>query len=152
MTITLLPYSGDKNALNKVFGTGQQMTGYTLTDPSEVVTPIIRIDSRQNETGGFDPTNYNMAYIDEFQRYYWITDMRTEDNYIWRIYLRSDPLSSFASQISSLDAYCLRTSNPVYQSYEVVDPDAPMKAHNWVRNFKINELTEPSTNILITAG
>lgn len=152
MTINLLPYSGDKNTLFKTFGSGISMAGYTLTDPSEVVTPIIRIDSRQNESGGFDPVNFNMAYIPEFNRYYWITDLRTEDNYIWRIYLRSDPLASFANEIAALEAYCLRTSNPAYQSYEVVDSEAPMKAHNWVRNFAINELSAPITNILITAG
>lgn len=154
MTFKLLQYSGDRNALYKNLGSvpNYEMEGWTLTDPSEVVNPTIRVDSRQNEEGGFDPTDYNMAYIPEFQRYYWITDMTAEDNYIWKISMHSDPLSSFANEIASLEAYCLRTSNSAYQSYEVVDPDAPMKAHNWVRNFSINEFSEPNTNILITAG
>lgn len=79
--------------------TGQLISG-TLT------SPIIKLDSRD-----FDYTySPNMVYLDIFQRYYWITDIRTEKAFIYLI-LEEDYLASWRGTIADTEGYILRCAN-----------------------------------------
>lgn len=154
MTLKIYQYVGDVHVLNKepYLGNEHTITG-SLTDPTNAVSPEIMLDSFKDvELSFFDPSVFNYAFIDEFHRFYYITNWEAVDEYHWIIRMQSDPLTSFHDYIEDLDCYCLRTSNSYKQTIDVVDTEAPMKAYNWVRNFTLNAFSAPTTMTLVTAG
>jgi len=56
------------------------------------------------------PTNYNYAYIGQFQRYYWVNDWQYV-NGLWLAHMRVDPLASWKTDIGKTWAYILRSSS-----------------------------------------
>jgi len=77
-----------------------------LREPSSVMTPQVDIEVTDESLQNMLRCNY--AYIDVFNRYYYITDMVNIANSIWRIYLRVDVLMSFKNDINLLEAYVAR--------------------------------------------
>lgn len=152
MDFTLMQYSGERNELYKTFSqTTVQLSG-TLKNPSEVVNPVITVDSLTGQEGAFDPVMFNYAYIPEFRRYYWITDMRSIRSNLWEISLHSDVLMSFQSQVEDLAAYGMRTAKTSLQTAAIIDPQAPYAADDFVTRYDINTFTESPTYVLVTAG
>ena len=91
MNFRLCVNNSEKNKINKSLTAGVTLSG-TLRNESNVVTPsiIINIDN---------PTIYNYAYIEDFKRYYFITDYISLRTGIWQINLKSDVLMSFKDSI-----------------------------------------------------
>lgn len=52
--------------------------------------------------------NVNYAYIEEFKRYYFITDIKNVNNRLWEYSMKVDVLMSYSQYISSLGAYVER--------------------------------------------
>lgn len=71
-----------------------------------VLTPVITI---ANSAETFNPSVYNMAYIEAFSRWYWITDWKNEDN-MWTCSLRVDVLATYKTEIADYNYYILRSS------------------------------------------
>lgn len=136
MLIRLYNFTGDRRALHKGSKLNLicEMQG-DLSEPSDVVNPVIYVDSMKNETGGFDPANCNYAYIQEFKRYYFIKDMKVISENIWELSMHSDVLMSFEGQIETLSAYGLRTASSPLQSPEIEDPLAPYNACDYVTRY-----------------
>lgn len=155
MLIRLYNFTGDRKAINKNSRMNRicEMSG-DLSDPSEAVNPVIYVDSFKNETGGFDPANCNYAWIEQFKRYYFITDLKVISENIWEISMHSDPLMSFKDAIMELPAYCLRTDN--YGEYGstpyIIDPYAPCAAYDKIVTYDLGELVVGQSKILVTAG
>lgn len=153
MLIRLYNFTGDRRALHKGSRLNLicEMQG-SLSEPSEVVNPVIYVDSMKNETGGFDPADCNYAYIQEFKRYYFIKDMKVISENIWEISMHSDVLMSFEDQIETLDCYGIRTASTIKQTPDVFDEKAPYKACDWIANYSLINLTNDYRWILVTAG
>ena len=56
------------------------------------------------------PASFNYAYIQEFQRYYFIEDWRFEDR-LWTAIMKVDALATYKTPIGNADLYVLRSSN-----------------------------------------
>ena len=77
----------------------------TLRTECSVLNPVIEIETAVNIS------NYNYARIEDFNRYYFITDITATSDLLWKITLRCDVLMSYASDIKKLEANILRNSN-----------------------------------------
>lgn len=77
-----------------------------LKNPSSVSNP--RIEFNGSSMGG-NPTNYNYAFIAEFNRYYFIKEWSYESA-LWVAEMECDVLASFKADIVAQNYYILRTS------------------------------------------
>lgn len=79
-----------------------------IKQPSGIMEPVMRF---QIDTPPYPAAqNCNYAYIEEFNRYYFITDWTSEPGKIWTASMRVDPLASWKSYIGSQSFYVLRSS------------------------------------------
>ena len=78
-----------------------------IKQPSSIINPSIQI------TKAKEPIGYNYAYIPEFNRYYFISDM-TYNIGTWLLDLRVDVLASFRADILNSEQYILRS----YSDYD----------------------------------
>ena len=144
MNLRLCINNSEKNKINKSLTAGVTLSG-TLRNESNVVTPsiVINIDN---------PTIYNYAYIEDFKRYYFITDYISLRTGIWQINLKSDVLMSFKDSILA--------SNVLINSTETTGKNNYLSGSNWVSNCKAKTdiltfsqgLLNDGQYILITAG
>lgn len=94
-------------------GTGTEFEGFLRnSDPVSIYAPTIVLQFRQG-AGGSEastlPVLYTYAYIPDFGRYYFITDV-VHDSGQWVLSLVVDVLASFKSQIGAESIYILRSS------------------------------------------
>lgn len=144
MNLRLCVNNSEKNKINKSLTAGVTLSG-TLRNESNVVNPsiVINIDN---------PTIYNYAYIEDFKRYYFITDYISLRSGIWRINLKSDVLMSFKDSILA--------SNVLINNTETTGKNNYLSGANWVSNCKSKTdiltfshgLLNDGQYILITAG
>lgn len=71
--------------------TGSLREGTSLTSPSILI-----------EKTDLNLFSYNYVYIQDFNRYYFITDIISENTYLWRINCKVDVLMSFKTQILAI--------------------------------------------------
>lgn len=146
MNITLYTNSSERQAINKTLSNGYQLTG-SLRNESSVINPSILIEID-------NPSYYNYAYISEFNRYYFITDMISVRTNLWRINMSVDVLMSFASDILNLDVIVSDVSsgeNPVSTYIEGEQWKSTVKTKTDVVNFP-SGLLDNGEYILITSG
>lgn len=94
--------SAEENRLDKTaFLSAYEWIGGTLREESSIIAPTITV-----EHGSFP--NWNYAYIPNFNRYYFITDIVSVRLNIWRISFRCDPLMSFKEIIRETKAMVAR--------------------------------------------
>lgn len=144
MNIRLCTNNSEKNKINKVLTDGITLSG-SLRNETNIVNPsiVITIDN---------PTVYNYAYIEEFKRYYFITDYISIRTGLWQINLKSDVLMSFKDKILTSTVLINKTESTGKSNYLTGD--------NWVNNCKTktdiltfsNGLLNDGQYILITAG
>ena len=144
MNLRLCVNNSEKNKINKSLTAGVTLSG-TLRNESNVVNPsiVINIDN---------PTIYNYAYIEDFKRYYFITDYISLRTGIWQINLKSDVLMSFKDSILA--------SNVLINNTETTGKNNYLSGSNWVSNCKAKTdiltfsqgLLNDGQYILITAG
>ena len=144
MEITLCVNNSEKNKIGKSLSNMQVYTG-SLRHESSVVSPEILMEIE-------NPTGYNYAYIPEFGRYYFITDMISVRTDLWRISMNVDVLESFKNEI--------RNSQVILSDSTVAGADKYLSGSVW--RSKVKETTSiinfPSglldngEFILITAG
>lgn len=71
--------------------------------PTGVLSPRVVVETGEN------PTAWNYAYINQFNRYYFVTEW-TADNGFWVASLDVDPLATYKEEIGAADLYVLRSS------------------------------------------
>lgn len=76
----------------------------TLKEGCSIMNPTIRIDR-----AAISGNNYNYAYIPDFARYYWITDIRHSGALVY-IDLAVDVLATYKAAIGDKDLYITRSS------------------------------------------
>lgn len=88
-----------------------------IVDSSSILTPIVTLSEGNNS--GFKP-DFNYAYIQEFNRYYFITDLTFNVGF-WELTFKVDVLASYLDQINVSTQYVIRTSDPNYYDKFIID-------------------------------
>ena len=81
-----------------------QLTG-TFRGEVSVMNPLVQIETSTNISG------YNYAYISDFGRYYFITDIKAVRNGLWQLSLKVDVLMTYHTEILALSAVIRRNEN-----------------------------------------
>lgn len=93
MTITLYSNNSENNAVNKYLTTLAELTG-TLREQTSIMDPEIIME------GIDDYVPYlNYVNIAEFGRYYFVTNIESVRNGLWRLSMHVDVLYTFREQI-----------------------------------------------------
>lgn len=143
-TISLFKTNSENNRVVKTLTDEKQLSG-ELRNQTSVLNPSIRIESADNIS------TYNYAYIPEFGRYYYISDIVSVRTNCWVVSLRCDVLMSYSSQIKSLRPIIER--DEVGQSAGLVDPDMPIDINKKVQKYYFpNGFTKDIQYVLTTSG
>lgn len=106
MTLKLYTNTSDKNHLDKnISQQGSDISG-TLRSDCSIIDPVIAIESISN----FNLKTCNYAYISEFGRYYYITNIVCTGK-LYELHMHCDVLMSFKSQIRANNAVIARQEN-----------------------------------------
>lgn len=119
MNITLYSFTKRKNSTARPTSGGTNYTG-TLKANTSVVSPSIIF-----EFSAFPGVNY--AYIQEFSRYYWITDKIHLANNLWQLDMHVDVLASYKTEIGNSSKYILRAASEY--NGDAVDMKYPTQAN-----------------------
>ena len=144
-TISLFKTASENNRVVKVLTDEKQLSG-ELRNQTSILNPNIRIESADNIS------TYNYAYIPEFGRYYYITDIHIVRTNCWTVSLRCDVLMSYKDEIQGLNVILNNTQETGLNNY--------LASPNWVNLVKTKTdikvfpsgLSEQGEFILITAG
>lgn len=93
MTIILYQNFSENNAVNKNITELATLTG-TLREQSSIINPVINISDIDLYVGSM-----NYAYIPEFNRYYFITNIESVRKGLWRVSFHVDVLFTYREQI-----------------------------------------------------
>ena len=144
MNIILYVNNSEKNKIGKTLTNDFSLSG-TLRDATNIINPVILIEI--SEIG-----NYNYCYINNFNRYYFITDITVIRTGLFAISLMVDVLESFKNDIKNLSVILLNTQNVGSSNY-LPSPvfRNNVKSKTDILNFP-NGLNDSGEFILITAG
>ena len=135
MVVTLYAIQKRINSTKTPTGGGKAFSSVLLKSPSSVVRP--KISFKWDVNGLSAPTAYNYAYINDYQRYYWI-DEWTYDDRQWTASMSVDVLASWKDTIGSANKYVVRA--------DVNDPSQAL-----IDN-KYPALTAPYEGLTTTSG
>lgn len=93
MTLTLYSNASEYAALDKELTQILSLTG-TLREESSIIDPVILVEGL-----GEHVTEINYAYIPEFGRYYFITNIESVRANLWRLSFHVDVLHTYADSI-----------------------------------------------------
>lgn len=146
MDITLYVNNSEIQAINKVLSSGTIISG-TLREESSVINPSFLVEF-------VNPSSFNYCYIPEFGRYYFIRNITSVRNTIWRINCDVDVLMSFRTQILNLSVTVSDLSNgesnaSTYMQGDVWKPTVKTKTD--IITFP-SGLLDSGEYILITSG
>lgn len=144
MDIVLYTNSSEPNKLNKTLSNAMNFSG-TLREETSILTPSIMLEM---ET----PIDFNYAYIPQFKRYYYITNITSIRNNLWRLNMKCDVLQSYQEGIKNLPVildHTQDTQKEMYLSDNVWKNIVKEKTD--IVTFP-NGLNENGEFILITAG
>ena len=104
-SITLYNCSDEnERVLKNNLSNALQLTGNFRSEVS-VMNPVVQIESANNLSG------FNYAYITEFGRYYYITEIKAIRTNLWQFTLKVDVLMSYHTEILSQTAVIRRNAN-----------------------------------------
>lgn len=108
VTVTLYSFTKRENSTKQPVGGGTDYSCIMMDDTS-LMNPIFKLSIASNPIGN------NYAYVADFNRYYFITDISTYQNF-WYISCTCDVLASFKTEIGNESHYVLRSSSD-YDGY-----------------------------------
>ena len=82
----------------------------TLKDEADILEMELNIDMKGKLLSGWAYPKWNYAYIENFNRYYYVTSRSVHQN-IWSVNLKVDTLMSWKTQISGLAGFLDRSEN-----------------------------------------
>lgn len=97
MKIVLYKTADENIRVTKSLTDSMELIGF-LRGECSVLNPTIEIETDTNIT------NYNYARIEDFNRYYFITDIVSVNNKFWKVSMRCDVLMTYSSDIKDLTA------------------------------------------------
>lgn len=121
----------------------------TLRDGSSVIDPVILIEAN---APGFHANDVNYLYVEEFRRYYYITNIISTNHTLWEIHAHVDVLMSYKDQIIAQTAivarqesqYNLYLDDGIFMTYQ--NPKIQTKFFSNPTPFETQEF------VLIVAG
>lgn len=105
MTLELYSNSSEYAALDKELELQLTLTGI-LREESSIIDPSILVEDLDDYI-----TDINYAYIPEFGRYYFITNIESVRNHLWRLSLHVDVLHTYADGIRANSGIIERNEN-----------------------------------------
>ena len=105
MNITLYKNMSEYNDVDKDLTTLGAVTG-TLREGSSMLDPVINFSGLSTYIA-----NLNYAYIQEFGRYYYVSDVEYVRNDLWRVSMHVDVLYTYRTQIRNNYAIIERNEN-----------------------------------------
>lgn len=108
VTVKMISFTKRENS-TKTPTTAQLNSGATfnctMIDDTSIMNPTFKISH-----GGSSMIGYNYCYVSQFNRYYFITEIRTFQNF-WYVTCACDVLASYKSSIGSQSHYVLRSAS-----------------------------------------
>ena len=123
MNLSLYINTSPKNWVHKNLISERSLTG-TLRTPCSVSDPIIEVERDDNTV-----LDFNYAYIKEFHRYYYITDIVSNNKKLWVIHMHVDVLMSFWDAGIST-SMCIVARNVAKKQLDLVDDEMYFTADN----------------------
>lgn len=118
----------------------------SLRDACSILEPVFTITSQNFP-------RYNYAYIPDFQRYYFIKEITTMENNVFKINLEVDPLMSFKGDILALQVVVDKQSNNSIGDEYIDDGSLVAEVNTFTTVYNLpNGFNEHGEYILITAG
>lgn len=149
MEINLFTYSGEHNRVDKTgFISNRFPLVGTLKQSTSITDPVIVIEKTNPIT-----YDYNYMYINEFKRWYFITDFRSINNNLWEITAHVDVLYTFKNDIANNLAIVDKIENEFKANLYLDDGSFVMdsRKYNEVKEFP-NGFNDTGSYILICAG
>ena len=134
----------ERNKINKSFTSRYDYTGY-IKEPSSVIDPSILIEADIAKIAGC-----NYAYIPQFRRYYYITNIVSATNTTCTIKLHVDVLMSYKNQLMDCYGYVDRQEDIC--SVMIADPEKLKQINPTISTvpFTVPTAAEGYTYCLIT--
>lgn len=144
MEIKFYKNNSEKNKIGKVLHNELSLNG-NLREESSIINPNILVEHS-------NLTVYNYAYIPEFNRYYFISEMTSVRNGLWRVSLSVDVLESYKTDILNLSCIVDKQQNQSYNNY-IDDGSYVNRVDSFIEiaNYQ-NGFNASGEFILITAG
>ena len=113
VTVKMISFTKRENS-TKTPTTAQLNSGATfnctMIDDTSIMNPTFKITH-----GGSSMIGYNYCYVSQFNRYYFITEIRTFQNF-WYVSCSCDVLASYKTSVGSQSHYVLRSASE-YDEY-----------------------------------
>lgn len=142
MDIIFYNNTSENNQIGKNLINSQTLSG-DLKNTTDYLHPEIVIE--------FDPTDYNYIYIEDFKRYYFITEVKAYRNDLWIIKCSVDVLESFKTEILNLNVIIDKQKSLGNQYKDDGSIVMENRRFNTVYNFPYG-FNDAGELILITAG
>lgn len=144
------------NKVNKVFHEWHSLTG-ELRGSSSIITPTILIRQTSDMTIGNESqplSKCNYMFINNFNRYYYITDIISVRNSAVEIHGRVDVLKTYADEIYDNSGYILRSASRSNVSRYLDDDHIKIYANPHIVTKKLtgDTFAENPTFILAVSG
>lgn len=145
ISMSLYQVTDDVNVLGKSIPTPTSTHTILLKDGCSIDRPVVTFSAMASALA---PLNY--AYIDTFQRYYWIVDRKSLHNGIMELTLESDLLESFKAQLLQRHATINRNEN-IAQAY-LNDAQYQAMAYQAIATKRFSGELNDFSYILMTVG
>lgn len=148
MEFTLMYTDSPNNMLEKNYTVIDGYSG-TMRAAISALRPVIDVEI-EDATTTIMQANY--AYIQSFDRFYFIRNKTALNNGLWRFELEMDVLMSFSTDIKNLKAVVERQTNN-YDMY-LPDPRIPVDCRKTVsyREFPGNHFGLPYLSMVVLGG
>lgn len=145
ITMSLYQVTDDVNVLGKTIPAPTSTHTITLKDGCSIDNPVVSFSA---QAAALAPLNY--AYINTFQRYYYITDRKSLINGVMELTLESDPLQSFMDAIKARSATVTRSASE-YNGY-LKDSGYNAVAYEGVQYKQFPNAMDDCSCIMVTVG
>lgn len=145
MKISFYKNSSEQNKVDKTLTLVNEYSDCSAKTPLSIINPTFFINDSQFNL------NCNYIYVEDLNRFYFITNMTANNNSIWEIDCHIDVLHTYSQEIKNQYAVIERNTNAVntylddplfftYQNPQVVTKEFP------------NEFDKQFKYVLLTAG
>lgn len=121
----------------------------TLRDGSSVIDPVLLIEAN---APGFHANDVNYLYIEEFRRYYYITNIISTNYTLWELHCHVDVLMSYKEQIRQQTAIVARQES----KYNLMLDDGVFMVYQnpkiQTKTFSVEGPFETQEFVLVVAG
>lgn len=145
ISMSLYQVTDDVNVLGKSIPAPTSTHTITLKDGCSIDRPVVSFSA---PIAALAPLNY--AYIDTFQRYYYIVDRNSLVNGVVELTLESDPLESFKAQILQRQATITRNQNE--KNGYLKDANYSALAYEAIQYKHFPNALNDTSCILVTVG